>query len=66
MDLIGIVSVQDGPTIPAGDIIAPAIQADHNYFQDAEAFLANGGCRGRQLQVLTDGTFFINRWFANV
>jgi uncharacterized membrane protein YqiK len=66
IDMIGIVSVQDGPTIASGDIIAPEITANHNYFQDAELFLANGGCRGRQLQVLTDGTFFINRWFATV
>jgi uncharacterized membrane protein YqiK len=65
-DAIGIVAVQDGPTIPAGEIIAPAIAADHNYFQDIETFLTHGGCRGRQLQVLTDGTFFINRWFATV
>jgi len=66
VDMIGVVSVHDGPTIPAGDIIAPEIKADHNYFQAAEIFLANGGCRGRQLQVLTDGTFFINRWFATI
>jgi len=65
-DIIGVVSVHDGPTIPAGDIIAPEIAADHNYFQNPEMFLANGGCRGRQLQVLTDGTFFINRWFATI
>src|SRR6266853_1875991 len=25
-----------------------------------------GGRRGKQLQVLTDGTFFINRWFGSV
>lgn len=65
-DIIGVVSVHDGPTIPAGDIIAPEITADHNYFQNPETFLAHGGCRGRQLQVLTDGTFFINRWFATI
>ncbi len=66
VDTVGVVSVHDGPTIPAGEIIAPEIHAEHNYFQNAEAFLANGGCRGRQLQVLTDGTFFINRWFASI
>src|SRR3954466_12413017 len=66
VDRIGVVSVHDGPTIPAGEIIAPEIAMDHNYFQNPETFLANGGCRGRQLQVLTDGTFFINRWFATV
>lgn len=65
-DILGVVSVHDGPTIPAGDIIAPEIAANHDYFQNPEAFLIHGGCRGRQLQVLTDGTFFINRWFATV
>jgi uncharacterized membrane protein YqiK len=70
-DNLGVVSVQDGPTIASGEIIAPEVGNDkvgsgHNYFQDPESFLALGGRRGRQLQVLTDGTFFINRWFATV
>jgi uncharacterized membrane protein YqiK len=70
-DNIGVVSVQDGPTVAAGEIIAPELAKredglDHNYFQDPEAFLTLGGKRGKQLQVLTDGTFFINRWFATV
>ena len=41
-------------------------ERDHNYFQDPEVFLELGGRRGKQLQVLTDGTFFINRWFGTV
>src|SRR4051812_13920966 len=69
-DTIGVLSIQDGPTIGSGEIIAPEVKAvagkDHNYFQDPEAFLALGGKRGKQLQVLTDGTFFINRWFGTV
>lgn len=70
-DFIGVVTVHDGPTIDPGDIIAPEVgnaggQSQHSYFQDPEAFLALGGKRGRQLQVLTDGTFFLNRWFATV
>jgi uncharacterized membrane protein YqiK len=70
-DTVGIVTVQDGPPIESGEIIAPEVkikdgQADHQYFQDPEAFLTLGGRRGKQLQVLTDGTFFINRWFATV
>src|SRR3954469_5169936 len=69
-DTIGVVSIQDGPTIGSGEIIAPEVKAipgkDHNYFQDPEAFLELGGKRGKQLQVLTDGTFFINRWFGTV
>lgn len=70
-DNLGVVSVHDGPTIASGEIIAPEVGNDkvgsgHNYFQDPEAFLTLGGRRGRQLQVLTDGTFFSNRWFATV
>lgn len=70
-DCLGIVTVHDGPTIDPGEIIAPEVgniegQSRHSYFQDPEAFLALGGKRGRQLQVLTDGTFFLNRWFATV
>src|SRR5688572_12615734 len=68
-DTIGIVTVHDGAPLESGEIIAPEVRADHrdhNYFQDPENFLALGGRRGKQLQVLTDGTFFINRWFAAV
>ncbi|HEY3662708.1 MAG TPA: SPFH domain-containing protein [Chthoniobacterales bacterium] len=70
VDTIGVVSIQDGPTIGSGEIIAPEVKAvngrDHNYFQDPELFLELGGRRGKQLQVLTDGTFFINHWFGSV
>jgi uncharacterized membrane protein YqiK len=72
-DTIGIVTVHDGPPIESGEIIAPEVKPEsdsgakaHDYFQDPEAFLALDGNRGKQLQVLTDGTFFINRWFATV
>lgn len=67
-DLIGIATVHDGHPLPPGQIIAPppaGDRLDHDY-QDVEAFLAAGGYRGRQLMPLTDGTYFINRWFANV
>ena len=72
VDNIGIVTVQDGPSLLPGEIIAPAVGTDasdphyHNNYQDAEAFLAAGGRRGRQYVPLTDGTYFINRWFASV
>jgi uncharacterized membrane protein YqiK len=71
-DNLGIVTVQDGPTLEPGEFIAPQVgsteagNSGHNYFQDIEEFLALHGRRGRQLQVLTDGTYFINRWFATV
>jgi uncharacterized membrane protein YqiK len=69
-DQIGVVTVHDGPTLASGEIIAPEVGGEgddgHNYFQDPEKFIALGGRRGKQRQVLTDGTFFINRWFATV
>lgn len=38
----------------------------HNNFQAPEHFLAAGRFRGRQLQVLVEGTYYINRLFATV
>src|SRR5215472_382090 len=72
-DLVGIITVHDGPSLPQGELIAPTVGEDpgnpetfHNNFQDAEKFLAAGGRRGRQLQVLVEGTYFINCLFATV
>lgn len=70
-DLVGIVTVHDGPSLGQGEIIAPTVGDDdsglhHNSFQDPEQFLAAGGRRGRQLEVLVEGTYFINRLFATV
>lgn len=71
-DSIGIVTVHDAPTLETGQIIAPPVAChrddadNHSNFQDIEAFLRAGGRRGRQFSVLTDGTYFINRWFATV
>jgi uncharacterized membrane protein YqiK len=71
-DSIGIATIHDGASLDAGEIIAPIVGGDptspvyHNSFQDPEAFLQAGGRRGRQFQTLTDGTYFINRWFATV
>lgn len=69
--VIGIVTVHDGPTLSPGEIIAPTVGTDeteykHNSFQDPEIFLKVGGRRGRQYEVLVEGTYFINRLFATV
>jgi uncharacterized membrane protein YqiK len=62
-DLVGIVTVHDGPSLPPGEIIAPEVGIDlheaetfHNNFQEPEKFLAAGGYRGRQLQIIVEGT----------
>ena len=72
-DVIGIVTVHDGPSLAEGQIIAPTVGDDatssstyHNSFQDPEKFLQAGGLRGRQLQTLVEGTYYINRLFATV
>ena len=72
-DEIGVVTVHDGPALTADQIIAPEVGTDqsdgitfHNSFQDPEKFIAAGGRRGRQLQVLVEGSYFINRLFATV
>lgn len=72
-DKAGIVTVHDGLSLNREDIIAPAVgdnpddpETYHNNFQDPEKFLKAGGFRGRQYQVLVEGTYFINRFFATV
>lgn len=72
-DTAGIVTVHDGPSLPSGEIIAPIVGEDpdnpatyHNNFQMPDRFLQAGGMRGRQLQVLVEGTYYLNRLFATV
>lgn len=72
-DMVGIITVHDGPSLPQGSIIAPTVGDDpknpetyHNNFQEPECFLKAGGMRGRQLQVLVEGTYYVNRLFATV
>ena len=72
-DMIGVVTVHDGPSLPSGEIIAPVVGGDsknpetyHNNFQMPDRFLNAGGLRGRQLQVLVEGTYYLNRLFATV
>src|SRR5512142_2504193 len=72
-DKIGIATVHDGPSLGQGEIIAPVVGDNpnetttyHNKFQDPDKFLKAGGLRGRQLQVLVEGTYYINRLFATI
>ncbi len=72
-DLVGIVTIHDGPSLPEGKIIAPIVGDDpadpaayHNKFQGPDIFLNAGGMRGRQLEVLVEGTYYLNRLFATV
>jgi uncharacterized membrane protein YqiK len=72
-DLVGVVTVHDGPSLSSGEIIAPVVGSNsgdaetyHNNFQMPDRFLKAGGMRGRQLQVLVEGTYYLNRLFSTV
>ncbi len=55
---IALVLAADGAAIPAERILGKIVDCDN--FQDARKFLANGGEKGRQLGILTAGTYRIN------
>jgi uncharacterized membrane protein YqiK len=55
---IALVLAADGEAIPAERILGKIVECDN--FQNARKFLANGGEKGRQLGILTAGTYRIN------
>jgi uncharacterized membrane protein YqiK len=55
---IAAVVAADGDAMPADRVLARDVACDR--YQDAEAFLRHGGERGRQIAVLTAGTYRIN------
>jgi uncharacterized membrane protein YqiK len=61
---IGLVLSNDGAELPTGNILARKVACDN--FQDAEAFLNNGGQKGRQTHMLTPGTYRINTYAFSV
>lgn len=61
---IGLVLSNDGAELPTGNILARKVPCDN--FQDAEAFLNNGGQKGRQTHMLTPGTYRINTYAFSI
>jgi uncharacterized membrane protein YqiK len=55
---IALVLAKDGKSIPPERILGKVVDCEK--FQDARAFLTNGGEKGRQLGILTAGTYRIN------
>jgi uncharacterized membrane protein YqiK len=55
---VGVVTVADGAQLDPGRLHGKAIQG-HRNFQDAEQFIANGGQKGPQVEILTPGTYRI-------
>lgn len=64
-DAVGIITTLDGVPIEPGEIAGPVIPT-HDNFQDAQRFLAAGGRRGLQEQVLLSGAWNLNPWFCRV
>ncbi|CAN5674112.1 SPFH domain-containing protein [soil metagenome] len=64
-DQVGIVTTLDGRPLPQGEIAGATVDG-HENFQNANRFIAAGGYRGLQEQVLLSGSWNINPWFANV
>lgn len=64
-NMVGIVTTLDGKPIKVGQIAGENIEG-HNNFQDIDAFLANGGNRGLQPQVMLAGSYFINPWAIQI
>ncbi len=55
---IGLVVAADGAPIPPQHILGKVVECDS--FQNARKFLTNGGEKGRQLGILTAGTYRLN------
>ena len=61
---VGCVEACDGKALDSGRIVAKSVACDS--FQDARAFLANGGERGPQMSLIPPGTYRINTLLFNV
>ncbi|MBP4139913.1 SPFH domain-containing protein [Flavobacterium geliluteum] len=61
---IGLVLSKDGKEIPTGRILARKVTSDN--FQDAKAFLDNGGQKGRQTAFITTGSYRINTFLFEI
>ena len=55
---VGVVTAADGDPLDPGRLLGKAI-TDHRNFQDAEQFIAAGGQKGPQVDILTPGVYRI-------
>ena len=56
---VGVITAADGAPLDQGRLHGKAIEK-HKNFQDAEAFIYNGGQKGPQVEILTPGTYRIH------
>ncbi len=55
---VGVITAADGGPLDPGRLLGKAI-ADHRNFQDAEQYIASGGQKGPQVDILTPGVYRI-------
>jgi uncharacterized membrane protein YqiK len=55
---VGVITAADGSPLDPGRLLGKAI-SDHRNFQDAEQFIASGGQKGPQVDILTPGVYRI-------
>jgi len=55
---VGVITAADGAPLDPGRLLGKAI-TDHRNFQDAEQFIASGGQKGPQVDILTPGVYRI-------
>lgn len=63
--MVGVVTALDGEPLKQGQIAGIMVDG-HNNFQDIDAFLDAGGCRGLQPQVILAGSYNINKWAVQI
>src|SRR4026209_2375057 len=61
---IGLVMAKDGAELETGRILARKVECDT--YQSAEAFLKNGGRKGRQTDIIAPGSYRINTLLFDV
>lgn len=61
---IGLVLAKDGAELETGRVLGRKVECDS--FQDAAAFLKNGGRKGRQTAIVPPGSYRINTFLFNV
>jgi uncharacterized membrane protein YqiK len=61
---IGLVLAKDGLELEVGRVLARKVECDS--FQDAAAFLKNGGRKGRQTGIIAPGSYRINTFLFEV
>ena len=62
---VGVVTATDGGPLDPGRLLGKAIDG-HRNFQDAEQYIASGGQKGPQVDILTPGTYRIHTQSAPI